>query len=71
MRTAGIYLAIVGAVIIVLFVVYQVIRAIVLIPFWVKAGLVLIVVGGIFLFASLIRERVSDARKEKFKEVES
>lgn len=71
MRTAGIYLAVAGAVIIVLYVFYEVLRAIVSVPFWMKAGLTLVVIGGILLIISLIRERVSDSRTEKFKEIES
>lgn len=71
MRTAGIYLAVAGAVIIVLYVFYEVLRAIVSVPFWMKAGLALVVIGGILLVISLIRERVSDSRTEKFKEIES
>ncbi len=71
MRSAGTYLAIAGAVIIALYISYQVLRALILIPFWVKAGLALIIVGGILLFVSLIKERMSDAKKENLKEVKS
>ena len=77
MRTAGTYIAVAGAAIIVLYVIYQVVRAIITIPFLVKAGLALIILGGILLFVSFIRERISDAKKESFlknssgKEIES
>lgn len=71
MRTAGTYLSVAGAAIIVLYVLFQVLRAIITVPFWVKAGLALIIIGAILLFISLIRERVSDAKKESFDEIES
>lgn len=71
MRTTGTYLAIAGAAIIVLFILFQLLRAIVAIPFWIMIGLVLIIVGAILLFTSLIRERVSDSKKEDFEEVKS
>lgn len=71
MRTAGTYLSVAGAAIIVLYVLFQVLRAIITVPFWVKAGLALIIIGAILLFVSLIRERVSDAKKESFEKIES
>lgn len=71
MRTAGTYLSVAGAAIIVLYVLFQVFRAIITETFWVKAGLALIIIGAILLFISLIRERVSDAKKESFEEIES
>lgn len=71
MRTAGTYLLVAGAAIIVLYVLFQVLRAIITVPFWVKAGLALIIIGAILLFVSLIRERVSDAKKESFEKIES
>ncbi len=71
MRPTGTYLAIAGAVIIVLFILFQLLRVIVAIPFWIIVGLVLIIVGAILLFISLIRERVSDSKKEDFEEVKS
>jgi len=70
-RTAGTYLLVAGAAIIVLYVLFQVLRAIITVPFWVKAGLALIIIGAILLFVSLIRERVSDAKKESFEKIES
>ena len=66
MRTFGIFIAIAGAGIIVLHVLYQVLKAIVTIPFVVKAGLGLVLVGGIIVIASLVRERGADRKKETF-----
>jgi len=71
MKTAGTYIAIAGVVIIVLYVFYIVVKAIVSIPFLVMVGLALIILGAILLFVSLIRERVTNSKKEDFKEIES
>ncbi len=67
MRTVGIFLALAGAAVVVIYIVYLVFQAIIDIPFPIKAGLGLIVIGGILFIVSLIRERRSDAKKESFR----
>lgn len=67
MRTVGIFLALAGAAVVVIYIVYLVFQAIIDIPFPIKAGFGLIVIGGILFIVSLIRERRSDAKKESFR----
>ncbi|MCH8011447.1 MAG: hypothetical protein IIA61_05805 [Candidatus Marinimicrobia bacterium] len=63
MRTVGIFLALAGAAVVVIYIAYLVFQAIIDIPFPIKAGLGLIIIGGILFIVSLIRERRSDAKK--------
>ena len=67
MRTVGIFLALAGAAVVVIYILYLVFQAIIDIPFPIKAGFGLIVIGGILFIVSLIRERRSDAKKESFR----
>lgn len=67
MRTTGIFMALAGAAIIVIYIIYLVFKAIIDIAFPIKAGLGLVVIGGILLIVSLIKERGKDAKKESFR----
>ena len=67
MRTVGIFLALAGAAVVVIYILYLVFQAIIDIPFPIKAGFGLIVIGGILFIVSLIRERRSDAKKESLR----
>ena len=67
MRTVGIYLAVAGGAIIVLYALYQVLAAIVSISFPIQVGLILLIAGGVIVFISIIRERAQDTKREKFR----
>ena len=67
LRTSGIYLALVGAAIIALYILYWILDSVLNISTIVKIGVVLLVVGGILLVISIIRERTEDAKKETFR----
>ena len=67
MRISGIYLALAGAAIIALYVLYWILDSVLNISTIVKIGVVLLVVGGILLVISIIRERTEDAKKETFR----
>jgi len=67
LRTSGIYLALAGAAIIALYVLYWILDSVLNISTIVKIGVVLLVVGGILLVISIIRERTEDAKKETFR----
>ena len=67
MRTSGIYLALAGAAIIALYVLYWILDSVLNISTIVKIGVVLLMVGGILLIISIIRERTEDAKKETFR----
>ena len=71
MRTAGIFMVLGGVAIIVIYIVYKLLEAIVLIPSEVKIAVALIVVGGLLILASMIKERISDSKDESFKGVKS
>ena len=71
MRTAGIFMVLGGIAIIVVYIVYKLLEAIVLIPSEVKIAVALIVVGGLLILASMIKERISDSKNESFKGVKS
>ena len=68
LRTSGIYLALAGAAIIALYILYWILDSVLNISTIVKIGVVLLVVGGILLVISIIRERTEDAKKETFRE---
>ncbi len=68
MRISGIYLALAGAAIIALYVLYWILDSVLNISTIVKIGVVLLMVGGILLIISIIRERTEDAKKETFRE---
>jgi len=67
LRTSGIYLALAGAAIIALYVLYWILDSVLNISTIVKIGVVLLMVGGILLIISIIRERTEDAKKETFR----
>ena len=67
MKTTGIILAIAGLVVLVVYILYKIFMVIAGIPFWIKVGLVLLIIGGILVLISLIRERIGDSKKESFK----
>ena len=67
LRTSGIYLALAGAAIIALYVLYWILDSVLNISTIVKTGVVLLVVGGILLVISIIRELTEDAKKETFR----
>ncbi len=71
MRTAGIFMVLGGVAMIVVYIVYKLLEAIVLIPSEVKIAVALIVVGGLLMLASMIKERISDSKDEPFKGVKS
>ncbi len=71
MRTAGIFMVLGGVAMIVVYIVYKLLEAIVLIPSEVKIAVALIVVGGLLMLASMIKERISDFKDEPFKGVKS
>ena len=71
MRTAGIFMVLGGIAIIVVYIVYKLLEAIVLIPSEVKIAVALIVVGGLLILASMIKERISDSKGESYKGVKS
>lgn len=59
-----------GAAVIILFILYTVLETLVTVPFWIKVGLTLLIVGGGLLIVSLIKERRSDAEKEPYGGIE-
>ena len=67
LRTSGIYLALAGAAIIALYILSWILDSVLNISTIVKIGVVLLVVGGILLVISIIRERTEDAKKETFR----
>ena len=67
LRTSGIYLALAGAAIIALYILYWILDSVLNISTIVKIGVVLLMVGGILLIISIIRERTEDAKKETFR----
>ena len=67
LRPSGIYLALAGAAIIALYILYWILDSVLNISTIVKIGVVLLVVGGILLVISIIRERTEDAKKETFR----
>ena len=67
LRTSGIYLALAGAAIIALYILYWILDSVLNISTIVKIGVVLLLVGGILLVISIIRERTEDAKKETFR----
>ena len=70
MRTTGVFLALTGAAVIILFILYTVLETLVTVPFWIKVGWTLLIVGGGLLIVSLIKERRSDAEKEPYGGIE-
>ena len=72
MRTSGIFMVLAGIVIIAFYIIYELLKVIVfLIPNNMRIALALILVGGLLVLASVIKERVSDSKGESFKGVKS
>ena len=71
MKTAGIFMVLGGLTIIIVYIVYKMLEAIVLIPSEVKIAIALIVIGGLFMLTSMIKERISDSKNEIFKGIKS
>jgi len=69
-KTTGIIFAIAGLVVLVVYILYEIFKVIAGIPPWIKVGLVLLIIGGILVLISLIRERIGDSKKEPFKGIE-
>jgi len=67
MRKSGIYLALAGGAIIALYILYWILDSILNISTIVKIGVILLLVGGILLVVSIIRERTEDAKNETFR----
>ena len=71
MRTAGIFMMLGGVAIIVVYMIIEVLKAIKEIPQHATIAIVLIVVGGLLMLVSMIKERISDSKDEPFKGVKS
>ena len=72
MRTSGIFMVLAGIVIIAFYIIYELLKVIVfLIPNNMRIALALILVGGLLVLASVIKERVSDSKGEFFKGIKS
>ena len=61
----------VGIVIIAFYVIYELLKVIVFIPGKMRIVVALILMGGLLVLASMIKERVSDPKGESFKGVRS
>ena len=71
MRTSGIFMALAGVVIIAFYIIYELLKVIVFIPSKMRIAVALILVGGLLVLASMIKERVSDSKGESFKGIKS
>ena len=71
MRTSGFFMLLAGVVIIAFYIIYELLKIIVFIPSKMRIAVALIVVGGLLVLASMIKERVSDSKGESFKGVRS
>ena len=71
MRTSGVFMLLAGVVIIAFYIIYELLKIIVIIPCKMRMAVALIVVGGLLVLASMIKERVSDSKGESFKGVRS
>ena len=60
-----------GIVIIAFYVIYELLKVIVFIPGKMRIVVALILMGGLLVLASMIKERVSDPKGESFKGVRS
>ena len=60
-----------GIVIIAFYVIYELLKVIVFIPGKMRIAVALILMGGLLVLASMIKERVSDPKGESFKGVRS
>ena len=58
-----------GSAIIVFYIIYELLKVIVFIPSKMRIAVALILVGGLLVLASMIKERVSDSKGESFKRV--
>jgi len=71
MRASGVFMFLAGVVIIAFYIIYELLKIIVFIPSKMRIAVALIVVGGLLVLASMIKERVSDSKGESFKGVRS
>jgi len=71
MRTSGIFMVLAGIVIIAFYIIYELLKVIVFIPSKMRIAVALILVGGLLVVASMIKERVSDSKSAPFKGVKS
>ena len=71
MRTSGIFMVLAGIVIIAFYIIYELLKVIVFIPSKMRIAVALILVGGLLVLASMIKERVSDSKGESFIGVKS
>ncbi|HJM09991.1 MAG: hypothetical protein QF674_03980 [Candidatus Marinimicrobia bacterium] len=71
MRTSGIFMVLSGSAIIVFYIIYELLKVIVFIPSKMRIAVALIVLGGLLLLGSVIKDRVNDSKKETFKGVRS
>jgi hypothetical protein len=71
MRASGVFMLLAGVVIIAFYIIYELLKIIVFIPSKMRIAVALIVVGGLLVLASMIKERVSDSKGESFKGVRS
>ena len=71
MRTSGIFMVLSGRAIIVFYIIYELLKVIVFIPSKMRIAVALIVLGGLLLLGSVIKDRVNDSKKETFKGVRS
>ena len=71
MRTSGVFMLLAGVVIIAFYIIFELLKIIVFIPSKMRIAVALIVVGGLLVLASMIKERVSDSKGESFKGVRS
>ena len=60
-----------GIVIIAFYIIYEILKVIVFITSKMRIAAALILVGGLLVLASMIKERVSDSKGESFKGVKS
>ena len=60
-----------GIVIIAFYVIYELLKVIVFIPGKMRIAVALILMGGLLVLASMIKERVSDSKGESFKGIKS
>ncbi|MFQ6676510.1 MAG: hypothetical protein ACE5LH_09250, partial [Fidelibacterota bacterium] len=64
MRTTGIFLVLAGAAMIVFYVLYEVLQAVIRVPFPVKAGFGLLLLGAILFVIGVIRDRMRYSRNK-------
>ena len=66
MRTSGIFMVLAGIVIIAFYIIYELLKVIVFIPSKMRIAVALIVLGGLLLLGSVVKDRVNDSKKRNF-----